>query len=355
MMTLKQYFLVTVLGLSLQASFATVPNLLNDEKNSIEVFHTAADKVVFIHRLATVVDPMKQVLAVKEAGSGSGIVWDKEGHVLTNFHVIKGAEQFSLSLHGKTYHATVIGFEPRKDIAVLKIQSPDMLSVLKDFKPLELAPTSELQVGQKALAIGNPFGFDHSLSVGVISAVGRQMPGIGGVTIHDMIQTDAAINPGNSGGPLLDSSGRLIGMNTAIYSESGSSAGVGFAVPADEISRVVNQIIHHGRVKLAGIGIQPVPPSIASHLGVMKGIVVADVLANTPAQLAGIRPTHRDAIGRLVLGDIIVGITGHPIKNYDELYHLLTKIDIGAMVTVTIIRENQSIDLKFKTIDIGAY
>jgi S1-C subfamily serine protease len=189
----------------------------------------------------------------------------------------------------------------------------------------------------------------------VISAVGRQMPGIGGVTIHDMIQTDAAINPGNSGGPLLDSSGRLIGMNTAIYSESGSSAGVGFAVPADEISRVVNQIIHHGRVKLAGIGIQPVPPSIASHLGVMKGILVADVLANTPAQLAGIRPTHRDAIGRLVLGDIIVGINGHPIKNYDELYHLLTKIDIGAMVTVSIIRENQSIDLKFKTIDIGAY
>jgi S1-C subfamily serine protease len=355
MMMLKPCLFALMCCLSVQASFAIVPNLLSDEKNSIEIFHAASDKVVFIHRLATVVDPMHQVLAVKEAGSGSGIVWDKDGHVLTNFHVIKGAEQFSISLHGKTYHATVIGFEPRKDIAVLKIQSPDMLHVLKDFKPLEIAPTSELQVGQKALAIGNPFGFDHSLTVGVVSAVGRQMPGVGGVTIHDMIQTDAAINPGNSGGPLLDSSGRLIGMNTAIYSESGSSAGVGFAVPADEISRVVNQIIDHGRVKLAGIGIQPVPPSIAAHLGVMKGILVADVLPNTPAQIAGIRSTHRDAIGRLILGDIIVGINGHPIKNYDELYHLLTKIDIGTMVTVTIIRENKSMDLKFKTIDIGAY
>ena len=352
---LKRYLLASMLSLSTQISFALVPNLLNDEKNSIEIFRTAADKVVFIHRLTTVVDPMHQILAVKEAGSGSGIVWDKKGHVLTNFHVIKGAEQFSISLHGKTYHATVIGFEPRKDIAVLKIQSPDLLNVLKDFKPLEAAPTAQLQVGQKALAIGNPFGFDHSLTVGVISAVGRQMPGVGGVTIHDMIQTDASINPGNSGGPLLDSSGRLIGMNTAIYSESGSSAGVGFAVPADEISRVVNQIIQHGRVKLAGIGIQPVPPSIAAHLGVINGILVADVLANTPAHAVGIRPTHRDAIGRLILGDVIVGIDGHPIKNYDELYHLLTKIDIGATVTVTIMRNHQAIDLKFKTIDIGAY
>ncbi len=191
-------------------------------------------------------------------------------------------------------------------------------------------------VGQKALAIGNPFGFDHSLTVGVISALGRQVPGVGGVTIHDMIQTDASINPGNSGGPLLDSMGRLIGMNTAIFSESGSSAGVGFAVPGNEIEHIVNQIIKNGRVKLAGIGFQPVRPSIAQHFGVTRGILVAEVMPNTPAAKAGLRGTYRDGLRRIVLGDIVIGINGHPVKNYDELYHLLSSIEIGKKVKMTI-------------------
>ena len=181
-----------------------------------------------------------------------------------------------------------MGYEPRKDIAVLKISSKAALTKIRHLQGFEITPTKDLQVGQKALAIGNPFGFDHSLTVGVISALGRQIQGVGGVTIHDMIQTDAAINPGNSGGPLLDSRGRLIGMNTVIFSESGSSAGVGFAVPASEISRIVTQIIQHGRVKFPGIGIQPVPPSIATHLGIKSGILIAEVLPNTPASKANL-------------------------------------------------------------------
>lgn len=336
-------------------SFAQSPQLLSEEKNTISVFQKVSPRVAFIHRLTTVVDPFHQSFEVKESGSGSGILWDDKGHVITNFHVIKGADKFSVSIHGQTSDATVIGYEPRKDIAVLAIQSKKLIESLKEIKPLEIAPTTELQVGQKALAIGNPFGFDHSLTVGVISALGRQVPGIGGVKIHDMIQTDASINPGNSGGPLLDSNARLIGMNTAIFSESGNSAGVGFAVPASEIQQIVNQIIQHGRVKLAGIGIQPVSPNIAKHFGIHKGILVAEVMPGTPAQVAGLLPTHRDGLGRIVLGDIIIGLNGHPIKNYDELYHLLSQIEIGTQVKLAVFRHGQIVTLVIKTIDIGAY
>lgn len=347
-----------LLGLGLFFSsfcIAQAPDLLPEEKNTISVFQKVSPRVAFIHRLTTVVDPFHQSFEVKESGSGSGFLWDDKGHVITNFHVIRGADKFSVTINGQTSDATVIGYEPRKDIAVLAIQSKSLIAQLKNVPPLEVAPTTELQVGQKALAIGNPFGFDHSLTVGVISALGRQVPGVGGVKIHDMIQTDASINPGNSGGPLLDSHARLIGMNTAIFSESGNSAGVGFAVPASEIQHIANQIIQHGRVRLAGIGIQPVPATIAQHFGIQKGILVGDVMPGTPAQLAGMRPTHRDAIGRVVLGDIIMGLNGHPIKNYDELYHLLSQIEIGSQVKLTVQRAGELINLSIKTIDIGAY
>lgn len=330
-------------------------NLLPDEANTIAVFKNTAPKVAFIHRLTTVIDPFNQSYEFKKSGSGSGIVWDNKGHVVTNFHVIRGADKFLVTINGITVDADVIGYEPRKDIAVLALHSNKLAQALKDFTPLEIAPTHELQVGQKALAIGNPFGFDHSLTVGVISALGRQMPGVGGVTIHDMIQTDASINPGNSGGPLLDSAGRLIGMNTAIFSESGTSAGVGFAVPGSEIARIVQQIIQHGRVKLAGIGIQPVPPSIAVHFGIKEGILVGEVLPNTPAATAGIIPTHRDRLGRIVLGDIIIALNGHPVKNYDELYYLLTQINIGEKIKLRVLRHGQPLDIFCKTIDIGGY
>mgnify|MGYP002139136596 CR=1 FL=1 len=210
-------------------------------------------------------------------------------------------------------------------------------------------------VGQKTIAIGNPFGLDHSLTEGVISALGRQVPGAGGVAIRDMIQTDTSINPGNSGGPLLDSKGRLIGLNTAIYSNSGSSAGVGFAVPADDIARIVPQIIKNGRVVLSGIGIQRVEPSIAQRLGVNQGVLIADVIPKTPAALVGLRGTGRDHLGRMHLGDIIVALNGHPVKNYDALYHLFTDIKVGEKITLTILRGGKQINHKMKTIDIAAY
>lgn len=332
----------------------TAEELLPNEKNTIEIFQKFSPKVVYVHRLTTVVNHSYEPMQVP-AGAGSGIIWDGEGHIVTNFHVINGADNLAISIGKLTVPAKVIGAEPRKDIAVLQIKSPKALEMLKTFVPFELARTGELMVGQKTIAIGNPFGLDHSLSVGVISALGRQVPGAGGVTIREMIQTDTSINPGNSGGPLLDSKGRLIGLNTAIYSNSGSSAGVGFAVPADDIARIVPQIIKNGRVILSGIGIQWVGPNISKRLGIDKGILVADVLPHTPAAAVGLRGTYRDSWGRLHLGDIIVSLNGHPVKNYDALYNFLSNINVGEGITVTVLREGKELNFKIKTIDIAAY
>jgi S1-C subfamily serine protease len=330
-------------------------DLLAYERNTIEVFQQASPKVVYVHRMTAVSSPHPQQLLVVPNGSGSGIIWDHLGHIVTNYHVIKDADAFSVTLGKITVAAKIIGAEPRKDLAVLKIEDPKALALLKTFTPFKMAPTHSLMVGQKTIAIGNPFGFDHSLTVGVISALGRQIPGVGGTSIRDMIQTDASINPGNSGGPLLDSLGRLIGLNTLIYSQSGTSSGVGFAVPADEIVRTVTQIIQHGRVMLAGIGITPVDPRLAAHLGVRRGILIYDILPNTPAEKIGLLRTYRSGMGQIILGDVIIGLNGHPVNNYDELYNLLTQIHVGDEVTLTLLRQGKSTDLRIKTIDIGAF
>lgn len=350
-------FFVSILFLP--ALHATnLDDLLPNERNTIEVFQKFSPKVVYVHRLAKVIKPTANHAYQKThvpAGAGSGFIWDDKGHIVTNYHVIHGADQLNVTIGNLTVPVRVVGSEPRKDIAVLQITAPNALKKLKGYTPFVLSRTGDLLVGQKVIAIGNPFGLDHSLTIGVISALGRQVPGAGGVTIRDMIQTDASINPGNSGGPLLDSKGRLIGMNTAIYSNSGSSAGVGFAVPADDIQRIVPQLIKHGRVVLAGIGIQRVEPSIASRLGIAKGILIADVLPHTPAAAAGLRGTHRDNWGRIQLGDIIVAINGHPVKNYDALYNILTDIHVGETVNLTIDRQGKHLTQKIKTIDIAAY
>lgn len=332
----------------------TLDELLPNERNTVEIFQKFSPKVVYVHRLATVVNHSYERMQVL-AGAGSGIIWDAQGHIVTNFHVINGADNLTVSIGKLTVPAKVIGAEPRKDIAVLAVKSPKALELLKTYTPFELAPTNELLVGQKTIAIGNPFGLDHSLTVGVISALGRQVPGAGGVTIRDMIQTDTSINPGNSGGPLLDSKGRLIGLNTAIYSNSGSSAGVGFAVPADDIARIVPQLIKNGRVVLSGIGIQVVEPHIAKRLGIEKGLLVADVLPNTPAAHAKLRGTLRDSWGRIHLGDVIVAINGHPVKNYDAFYNILVDIKVGNQITLTVLRHGKEFHFKMKTIDIAAY
>lgn len=320
----------------------------------MEIFQKFSPKVVYVHRLTTVVNHSFERSNVP-AGAGSGIIWDNQGHIVTNFHVVNGADGLRVSLGKMTVPARVVGVEPRKDIAVLKITSPQALEYLKSFESFQLAHSNDLLVGQKVMAIGNPFGLDHSLTVGVISALGRQVPGAGGVNIRNMIQTDASINPGNSGGPLLDSKGRLLGMNTAIYSNSGSSAGIGFAVPADDIERIVPQLIKNGRVMLSGIGIQRVEPNVASRLGITNGILIGDILPRTPADTVGLKATYRDHLGRVVLGDVIVALNGHPVKDYDALYQLLIDIKVGEPITLTVNRHGKNLNFKMKTIDIAAY
>jgi S1-C subfamily serine protease len=353
---MRSKFLVGILAcfVSLSAFPDTKNDLLPHERNTVELFQKFSPKVVYVHRLANV---MKRpfIKAKVPAGAGSGIIWDDKGHIVTNFHVINGADDLAITLGSLTVPAKVIGVEPRKDIAVLAITSPKALAKLKSFAPFEIVHSRDLIVGQQAMAIGNPFGLDHTLTIGVISALGRKVPGAGGVTIHEMIQTDASINPGNSGGPLLDSRGRLIGLNTVIYSRSGSSAGIGFAVPADDIERIVPQIIKNGRVVLSGIGIQRVEPHLAQRLGINKGILVADVIPNTPAAKAGLRGTHRDKYGRLSLGDVIVAVNGKPITNYDVYYHIITNVKVGDKITTTLNRHGKQMTIAMNTIDIAAY
>lgn len=341
-------------ALSAQAQVSQPTPMSSTEQDTIHVFQKASPKVVYVHRMTHVVNRATQSMHVVPAGTGSGIIWDKQGHVVTNYHVIRKADALAITIGQVTVPVKVVGAEPRKDIAVLKIESPNVLKSLASFEPFTVAPMQELMVGQTAIAIGNPFGFDHSLTKGVISALGRRMPGVGGVTIHNMIQTDASINPGNSGGPLLDSSGRLIGLNTAIFSQTGSSAGVGFAVPADDITRIVTQIIKHGRAQLAGIGIQPVDPQLARKLGVESGILIAEVLPHTPAASAKLNPTVRDSWGRIHLGDVIVAINGQPVPDYDTLYNILCDVKIGHDITLTVQRDGMNIYHHMKTIDIAA-
>ncbi|PJD90668.1 MAG: peptidase [Legionella sp.] len=348
--TLVACLLMTVMS----ATYAmALDKLLPDERNTIEIFQKASPAVVYVHRMSQV-RSFHHLMHVVPAGTGSGLIWDKEGHILTNFHVIKGADALAVTLNGTTVPAKVIGIEPRLDLALLQIQSPVALKSLEDYHPLEIAASHDLLVGQKTVAIGNPFGFDHSLTVGVISALGREMPGIGGVTIKGMIQTDAPINPGNSGGPLLDSAGCLIGLNTAIFSKSGSSSGVGFAIPADQIVRVADQLLKHGRVLMAGIGVLPVVPNTAHRLGIQRGVLIAEVIPNTPAAKAHLRPTQRDYAGRIHLGDVIVAVNGHPVVDYDALYHILSATKVGEEITVSILRGTVEKTYRIKTIDINA-
>lgn len=305
---------------------------IEDEKNSIQVFRTIAPSTVFVTQLRTVYDRWSGTTNEIPAGSGSGFIWDRKGHVVTNFHVIDGAQQLTVTLHDhRTFEAEVVGSDPRKDIAVIRLRKAP-----NDLVPI---PTRDkavpLEVGQKTLAIGNPFGLDQTLTTGIVSALGREVQGAGGVAIRDMVQTDAAINPGNSGGPLLDSSGYLIGMNTAIFSKSGASAGIGFAVPEQFIKRVVPQIIETGKAKQVGLGVRIDPSQrIERRFGIV-GVIVLEVIDNTPAAKAGLVGIQRTRDG-LRLGHVIVGINEYPINNYDDLYNTLDRFNPGERVKLKV-------------------
>lgn len=324
--------------------------LLEYERNTIDVFSLVSEKVVNVSTLQYARVSMFS-LDVTEipAGSGSGFLWGNKGHVVTNYHVIRGADKRVVTFSdGKTYPAKVIAIEPEKDIAVLLLDKGHKRQV----NGLVAANSSDIKVGQKTIAIGSPFGFDQTLTIGVVSAVGRSIKGVTGLEIRDMIQTDASINPGNSGGPLLDSQGRLIGMNTMIYSKSGTSAGVGFAVPANTITRVVNQIIKYGRTKRPGLGIVGWPDSVNRRLGV-KGFIIREVMSGSGADKAKLRGTFIDQrSGHIILGDIIVEVAGSPINSFDDLYYALEESKIGTKVSVVVIRDDKKISFDVELMDI---
>ncbi|MCA9626911.1 MAG: trypsin-like peptidase domain-containing protein [Myxococcales bacterium] len=325
---------------------------IEDESNSIQIFREVAPSVVFVTQKRVVLDRYAMRATEVPAGSGSGFIWDDAGHVVTNFHVIAGAQSLSVTLYDqKTYEAKVIGAEPRKDIAVLALIGAPKPAL----KPIRIQHDSKqiarLEVGQKAVAIGNPFGLDHTLTTGIVSALGREVQGVGGVTIRDMIQTDAAINPGNSGGPLLDSGGRLIGMNTMIFSKSGSSAGIGFAVPASTIARVVPQLIDHGAVKQVGIGIQIDPQGRLEQRAGLKGVIVLETTKGSPAEklgLQGVRETRRG----IAIGDVIIGVAGKQVEDYDDLYNALDGFEEGAKVKLRVQRGEQVRELEVALVEV---
>ena len=325
-----------------------------DEDNSINVFEAAAPATVFVTQTAIIEDYSMRAHEVP-AGTGSGFIWDDQGHIVTNCHValencaagVK-APKLSVTLFDHSVHeAEVVGHDPSKDIAVLKIAPPGPLVPMrrpdKDYK---------LVVGQKAIAIGNPFGLDHTLTVGVVSALGREVKGIGNVTIKDMVQTDAAINPGNSGGPLMDSKAQLLGMNTMIFSHSGSSAGIGFAVPYTSIQRVVPQIIEHGKPKRVGLGIGIFEDdSMGVRFGV-EGVAVKVVPSDTPAFKGGLRPPVQG--GADIQLDFIVAVDEARIKSFDDLYGALDGKAAGDKIKLQVMRlpDKSVFDMEIELIDL---
>ena len=331
-------------------SAAPIPEGLDQqERRDIEVFRRAANSVVSITSLSRRRDFFSMNVFEIPQGSGSGFLWDEEGHVVTNYHVIENGNRFSITLaDGSAWDASVVGIAPNHDIAVLKIDN-----LGDEAQPLSVGRSRDLVVGQRVMAIGNPFGLDQTLTVGVVSALGRELRSPGGRQIRDLIQTDAAINPGNSGGPLLNSSGRLIGVNTAIYSPSGASAGIGFAVPVDTVSRLVPQLIQYGKPIRPGIGIVAVQDSYARRSG-LDGIVVQRVVPGSPADRAGLEGLSRDRRRRLLLGDRIVAVNGESVSTLDDLLYIFDGLGVGSRVRLTVVDGEESsreVELRLGTLD----
>jgi 2-alkenal reductase len=300
-------------------------DLGGDERRTIDLFTTVAPSVVAIQAIA---GPNLFDRPQGEGGAGSGFIWDRAGHVVTNHHVIAGARRIAVVLDdGRTLEARLVGDAPQADLAVLRITTPP-----GDLRPIAVGASADLQVGQTVFAIGNPFGLSRTLTQGIISALGRRLPTASGREIADVIQTDAAINPGNSGGPLIDTAGRLVGVNTAIISPAGSSAGVGFAIPVDTVNRIAPALIRDGRAPVAGIGIASVSEEAAARAGV-RGIIVGSVRPGSAAAQAGLRGISPD--GRL--GDVIVAAAGSPVTKLADLAIELERAGIGARITLTTI------------------
>jgi S1-C subfamily serine protease len=305
-------------------SFAT-----EDEANTTEIFRKASPAVVYVTNTALRRSLFSLDVREIPRGSGTGFVWSSQGLIVTNYHVIAGAHRLTVTLPDRSEHdAEVIGVAPEKDLAVLRIENPP-----QDLATLPLGDSSELTVGRKVLAIGNPFGLDTTLTTGIVSALGREIKAPGNRRIRGVIQTDAAINPGNSGGPLLNSLGQLVGVNTAIYSPSGASAGIGFAIPVNTVRDVVPQLISYGRMLRPIIGVE-----LASDRWVRRyrvdGLPIVRVFPGLPAAHAGMSGAWRNARGEIVLGDIITQVEGQRVRTHDDYFSAMEAHEPGDVVSV---------------------
>jgi S1-C subfamily serine protease len=311
--------------------------LAADELANIELFKRLSPSVVHITSLGVQRDIFSMNVQQVPRGTGTGFVWDEQGHIVTNFHVIQGASAARVTLSDQSsFEAKLVGAFPDRDLAVLRIEAKGRLP------PIPLGTSRDLQVGQRVYAIGNPFGLDQTLTTGIVSALNREIESFNSRTIRGVIQTDAAINPGNSGGPLLDSAGRLIGVNTQIASPSGASAGIGFAIPADEVNRIVPRLIRDGRFVRPSLGVAAGPAQLQRALQLPAGVTVVQVVAGTPAAKAGLQPFRRGNRGEIISGDVITAINDEPVKDMDDVLSLLEKRAPGDSVTLSIWRAGQT-------------
>jgi len=309
-----------------------------DELNNINVFKRISPSVVHITTTTAQRDFFNRRIAEVPAGTGSGFLWDEAGHVVTNFHVIQGASSAKVLLADQSeYPAELVGLFADRDLAVLRIKAPP-----GKLQPIPLGSSRELQVGQKVYAIGNPFGLDFTLTTGIVSALNREIESVTRRTIRGAIQTDAAITPGNSGGPLLDSAGRLIGVNTSIYSPSGASAGIGFAIPVDEVNRIVPRLIRDGRFARPGLDIRAADPRLNRALQLPAGVALVAVAEGSAAARAGLRPFLQRRDGRIEAGDVITAVDNQPVSDWDALLNEFEKRQNGDTVRLTVWREGRT-------------
>jgi S1-C subfamily serine protease len=316
--------------------------LSEQEKMNISIYEMASSSVVHVTNLATSGSQFSLNVQRIPKGAGSGFVWDEDGHIVTNYHVVEGADAARITLPDHTtYNALNIWAAPEADIAVIQIDAPK-----GKLHPILIGRSEDLKVGQITYAIGNPFGLDQSLTTGIVSALGREIESNNGSPIHGAIQTSAAINPGNSGGPLLDSAGRLIGMNTAIVSPTGSFSGIGFALPVDQINQTVTELIRNGRTARPKLGIQIAVDQLAHQFDVNEGVLILKVVPDSSAAQAGLKGTQLDESGNKRLGDVIVAVDGEAIKQVKDLYAVLDKHKSGDKVTITILRAGKRQDVQ---------
>jgi S1-C subfamily serine protease len=320
-------------------------SLSDIERTSIEIFEHASPSVVQVVGRAGALEVPQAESENGPAQSGTGFVWDAAGHIVTNDHVVEGTSSLAVRFaSGQVLRAHIVGTASNYDLAVIRVDNPRSLP-----PPIAIGTSDDLKVGQWVFAIGNPFGLDQSLTTGVISALKRRLPTSGGREITNVIQTDAAINPGNSGGPLLDSAGRVIGVNTAILSPSGTSAGIGFAIPIDSVNRVVPELIRRGSVPTPGIGIVAANEAAATRAGA-QGIVIARIAPGSSAERAGLRGIDTRS-GKL--GDIIVGVNGRPVRGLADFIQELERVGVGKRVTLTVQRDGREVPVDVEVMDIG--